>query len=128
MHLEVKIATKRAEILGCQYLIAEAYNHHYDIFFSSDAANLNARIEPYPDRYVMGSLDGTLVATAGLYIRSTYGERYGQVTDDEIHRLLLEAGATQRYSARRKREYTKIVIRPDWQGDRAAFLRYVPGP
>jgi GNAT superfamily N-acetyltransferase len=115
-HLEVKIAVKRAEVLHCQYLIAEAYNKHYDIFFSSDAVNLNARIEPYPDRYVMGMLDGELVATAGLYLRDTYAERYGEVTNSEIERLLVQAGASKKYSARRKREYTKIVIRPDWQG------------
>lgn len=116
LQLEIKLATKRADALRCQYLVAEAYNRKYDIFFSTDAVNLNARIEPYPDRYVMGLVEGDLVATAGLYLRSTYIERFGQVDDAQIDKLLEEAGMLGRYSAKRKREYTKLVIREDWEG------------
>jgi hypothetical protein len=115
-NLEIKLATRRADALRCQYLIAEAYNRNYDIFFSSDAVNLDARIEPYPDRYAMGIIDGELVATAGLYLRATYIERFGQVSDDDIDTLLKDAGVFGRYCAQRKREYTKLVIRDDWEG------------
>src|SRR6185503_3611114 len=116
MDLEIKLAIKRGDILRCQYLIAESYNRRYDIFFSNDVVNLNARIEPYPDRYAMGLIGGELVATAGLYVQETYVERFGGVTAADIDRLLREAGAAGRYSAQRRREYTKLVIRGDWEG------------
>lgn len=116
MQLEIKLATKRGDVLRCQYLIAEAYNHYYEIFFSKDIVNLNARIEPYPDRYVMGLIDGEMVATAGLYLQYTYCERFGGVTDPDIEKMLLEAEVSDRYTAKRKREYTKLVIREDWEG------------
>jgi hypothetical protein len=116
LHLEVKLATKRADALRCQYLIAESYNHHYDIFFSRDSVNLDARIEPYPDRYVMGLVDGDVVVTAGLYLKSSYVERFGEVTDEDIDKLLKDADVHGRYSSKRKREFTKLVVRRDWEG------------
>src|SRR5262249_54351752 len=95
---------------------AEAYNRFYEIFFSKDIVNLDARIEPYPDRYLMGLIDGEIVATAGLYLQYTYCARYGEVTDEEIDQMLAEARVSDRYSAKKKREYTKLVIREDWEG------------
>ena len=116
MQLEIKLAKKRGDVLRCQYLIAEAYNRFYEIFFSRDLVNPNARIEPYPDRYLMGLIDGEVVATAGLYLQYTYCARYGDVKDEEIDGLLNTAGVADRYTAKRKREYTKLVIRQDWEG------------
>lgn len=112
----IKIATRRSEILQCQYFIAEIYNSAYNIVFSSDIADLDQAIEPYPDRYVMGLIDGKLVAAAGLYIRRTYVATYGGITDDEIDTKIAEANMSHRYSAKRKREYTKLVVRGNYNG------------
>jgi hypothetical protein len=116
MRVEVKLAVKRGDILRCQYLIAEMYNRSYEIFFSKDIVNPHERIEPYPNRYAMGTINGELVATVGLTLGRTYVEEYGGVTDEDIDRVLAEAGALGRYSATRKREYTKLVISPAWEG------------
>lgn len=121
MNLEIKLAVRRGDILRCQYLIAEAYNRHYEIFFSNDIVNLNARIEPYPDRYAMGTINGEIVATVGLYLQETYSEQYGGVTEKDIDRLLHEAGVEGRYSSKRKREFTKLVVRDDWEGRGLAY-------
>ena len=107
---------RRAEVVRCQYLIADTYNRHYDIVFSNDSVDLNAKIEPYPDRYVMGLVDGQIVAAAGLYLHNTYVERYGRVTDDEIRAVIEAAGASDRYPTFSKREYTKLVVHRDWEG------------
>jgi hypothetical protein len=114
--LEVKIATRRSEILQCQYFIAEVYNGAYNIVFSSDIADLNQAIEPYPDRYVMGLIDGKIVAAAGLYIRKTYVATYGGVTDEEIDLQIAATNMSHRYTSKRKREYTKLVVRGDHNG------------
>lgn len=116
IQLEIRIARKRSEILQCQYLIAAIYNRHYDIVFSAEGADLDAKIEPYPHYYVMGLVDGELIACAGLYVRETYVERYGQVDDAEIQQLLRQAQAENRYSLACKHEYTKLVVRQDFEG------------
>jgi hypothetical protein len=84
--------------------------------FSSDIADLDQAIEPYPDRYVMGLLEGKLVAAAGLYIRRTYVATYGGITDEEIDEKIAAANMGHRYSAKRKREYTKLVVRGNHNG------------
>lgn len=117
MRMLVTMATRRADVLRCQYLIAESYNRHYDIYFSKDVVNLNDRIEPYPDRYAMGIIDGEVVATAGLNLGRTYVETYGGVSEEDIRRVLTSANATG-YSARLKREYTKLVISEAWERKR----------
>lgn len=116
MKLEVRIARTRAEILRCQYLIAETYNRQYEVVFSDDGYDLEAKIEPWPHRYVMGLADGEHVAACGLYLSDTYVERFGQVSDGEIQALVDGAGAGARYSAARKRELTKLVVDPRFRG------------
>ena len=112
--LEVRVARRYAEVVRCQYLIAEVYNKHYGIVFSKDCVDLHAKIEPYPHKYVMGLVDGEVVAAAGLYLRDTYVERYGQVTDDDLRAALgADAG---RYDPSRKREYTKLVVKDGFEG------------
>ena len=111
-----RIAHSRAEILACQYLVAEVYNEEYEVVFSDDSYDLDAKVEPWPHRYLMGLADGQLVATAGLYLRDTYVERFGNVSRAEIQGLIERAGGTPRFDAGRKREITKVCVRRDRRG------------
>ena len=115
MILRISIAKTRAEVLRCQYFIAEIYNKHYQIMFSEDGHDLDARIEPYPQKYLMGTVDGQLVCAVGLYTRNTYVERYGGITDDELQAKLEEAGVSEAYVGATRRELTKLVVRDGWE-------------
>ena len=116
MKLRISVAERQADVLRCQYFIAEIYNRRYQIMFSEEVHDLEARIEPYPQRYLMGTVDGELVATLGLYTRNTYVERYGDVTEDDIHAELERAGALEQYAAHTLRELTKLVVADAWEG------------
>lgn len=114
MKLTLRIAQTRAEVLRCQYFIAEKYHRLYGITFSQDLFNLEARIEPYPHRYLMASVGGELVGTIGLYEHDTYVERYGAITDPEVAALLEQTGAAAAYPTSVRRELTKLVVRDGW--------------
>ncbi len=116
MELTIKVAQRRSEILQCQYMIASIYHRYYDIVFSTDIVDLNAKIEPYPHQYIMGLLDGQLAACAGLYIGETYITRYGDVDDNDIIRLLEDAGVRDRYREFELHELTKLVVAEKWEG------------
>ena len=107
--MELRLAKTRAEVLQCQYQIAAIYNKEYEVYFSDDAYDLDAKIEPWPHRYLMGLVGGELVCCAGLYVRNTYVERFGNVSDEEIDAIIRDAGGADRYAAVRKREITKLV-------------------
>ncbi|HXI58745.1 MAG TPA: GNAT family N-acetyltransferase [Polyangia bacterium] len=111
-----RIAQSRAEVLACQYLVAEVYNKEYEVVFSDDGYDLDAKIEPWPHRYLMGYADGQLVAAAGLYLHNTYVERFGGVSRQEIQAVIETAGGAPRYDAARKREITKVSVLPDKRG------------
>jgi hypothetical protein len=115
LQIEIRMARRHSEVLACQYLIAEVYNRHYDIVFSRDEVDLNAKIEPYPHRYVMGVVGSELVAAAGLYTSNTYVDRYGGIGGEELERALVEAGVPERVR-NPHREYTKLVVRQGWEG------------
>jgi GNAT superfamily N-acetyltransferase len=110
MRVQVELASTRGAILRCQYLIAETYNREYDVVFSDDRYDLAAKIEPWPHRYLMISIDGSLAGACGLYLRETYVERFGGVNDGDLQALIDAAGAAHRYRASRKREVTKLVV------------------
>jgi hypothetical protein len=114
--LHIRLAESRADVLRCQQLIAGIYNQAYQVVFSESGYDLEAKIEPWPHRYVMGFFGDDLVCAAGLYLDNTYVERFGQVTPDEFKSVIDEAGAAPRFDWRRKREYTKIVVREDMRG------------
>lgn len=114
--LLVRLAESRADVLRCQQMIAGIYNKEYKIVFSETNYDLEAKIEPWPHRYVMGLLGNELVCAAGLYLHSTYVERFGQISPEEFKAVIDEAGAAPRFDAARKREYTKIVVREDMRG------------
>jgi hypothetical protein len=114
--MEVRVARTRGDVLQCQYLIAEVYNREYEVVFSDDSYDLDAKIEPWPHRYLMGHVGGELIACAGLYLHDTYVERFGNVSNAEIDRLIHEAGAAPRFTAERKREITKVSVRKSARG------------
>ena len=78
--------------------------------FSEDHYDLDAKIEPWPHRYLMGLVDGQQVAVAGLYLRNTYVERFGLVSDQDIAGSLRAAGVEGGYDPRNRREITKLVV------------------
>lgn len=114
--MELRLARSRRDVLQCQYLIAEIYNREYEVVFSDDAYDLDAKIEPWPHRYLMGIVAGEVVACAGLYLRNTYVERFGDVSDADIDALIREAGGCPPFAAARKREITKVVVRRSARG------------
>ncbi len=116
MKLLIRRAESRADILRCRQLIAEVYNRDYEVVFSESHYDLAAKIEPWPHRFLMASHGNDLVAACGLYTHNTYVERFGNVSDDDVLRLLGEAGAGTAYDARARREFTKMSVRHDWRG------------
>ena len=92
MRVEVRMARSREEIARCQYAIAEVYNRQYEVVFSEDHHDLEAKIEPWPHRYLMVLHDGDLAATIGLYLRNTYVERFGQVERTEFESRVRQRG------------------------------------
>jgi hypothetical protein len=113
--MQLYIATSRAEILRCQYLIAKIYNEDYEVYFSEDGYDLAAKIEPWPHRYMYGTIDGEMVAAAGLYLFDTYVERFGNASEEEMDAVIAAGDPDRRYSAARKREVTKVSVRREWR-------------
>jgi hypothetical protein len=110
VRLRLQVARSPGDVLRCQQLIAEVYNGQYGVVFSKDIYDLEAKIEPWPHRYLMGLVDGELVAVCGLYLRDTYVERFGLVSDADVARVLREAGVNGRYHPAHRREFTKLVV------------------
>jgi hypothetical protein len=113
--VQVQIARSRADVVRCQNAIAEVYNRDYEVVFSEDRSDLEAKIEPWPHRYLMVLHEGTLAATIGIYLRNTYTERYGQLERADFQRLIDGSGATG-YSPDRMREVTKLVVPHAFRG------------
>jgi hypothetical protein len=116
MKMLLRRAESRADILRCRQLIAEVYNRDYEVVFSEDHYDLEAKVEPWPHRFLMALCGGELVAACGLYLHNTYVERFGQVTDADLERMVSEAGATGRFDVTRRREFTKMSVRHSWRG------------
>jgi len=116
VRVDVRIARSREEVARCQYAIAEVYNRQYGVVFSEDHHDLEAKIEPWPHRYLMVLHDGDLAATLGLYLRNTYVERFGQVQRAEFERTLGGEYMSEDYDVGRLREVTKLVVKPEYRG------------
>lgn len=114
MKLRLTIAHSRAEIMRAQALIAEIYNREYEVVFSDDHYDLVAKIEPWPHRYVMGTIDGEVACAAGLYTHATYVERFGLIEAKDIRVLRQEAGLPELDMP--NREVTKLVVNPKFRG------------
>lgn len=120
MKVLVRIARTREEIVTCQYAIAEVYNRQYDVVFSEDQHDLEAKIEPWPHRYLMVLVGDTLAATIGIYLRNTYVERFGQVERAEFERALGRPDTIEQYDVARLREITKLIVKPEFRGQNLA--------
>jgi hypothetical protein len=116
MKLLLRRAETHADILRCRRLIAEVYNRDYEVVFSEDRYDLEAKIEPWPHRFLMALHDGELVAACGLYMHDTYVERFGQVTDTDLECMVSAAAVTGQYDVTHRREFTKMSVRHDWRG------------
>ncbi|MEO8623202.1 MAG: GNAT family N-acetyltransferase [bacterium] len=120
MRVAVRMARTREEVARCQYAIAEVYNRQYEVVFSEDHHDLEAKIEPWPHRYLMVLYEGTLAATIGLYLRNTYVERFGKVERTEFQGALGTAITQEQYDVSRLREITKLVVQPEFRGQNLA--------
>jgi len=117
MKIRLAIASSRAEVLRCQYLIAEVYNQEYNIFFSDDSYDLHGKVEPWPHRYLMATVGGEVAGCIGMYLRDTYVGRFGNVGDDEVRRAVVAAGGdAERWLPERKREPTKLAVHSNYRG------------
>jgi len=92
------------------------------VVFSEDHYDLDAKIEPWPHRFLMGLVDGTPVSVVGMYDRNTYVERFGLVSDEEIAAALRAAGLEGRYDPHARREVTKLVVAPGFRNLRVTPL------
>jgi hypothetical protein len=115
VRVRLRIARSSADVLSCQRLIAEVYNRHYGVVFSDDIYDLDAKIEPWPHRYLMAFSGDDLAVVCGLYMHHTYVERFGLVTDAEIAEQLEQAGVRGKYDPGVRREVTKLVVAPPWR-------------
>lgn len=114
MKLRLEIAATSAEVLRCKQLVAEVYNGRYGVVFSQDHYDLDAKIEPWPHRFLMGLVDGEIAAVCGLYMKDTYVERFGGVSRDDFGACLEAAGVDGTTGASQVREFTKLVVSPRW--------------
>jgi hypothetical protein len=108
----VDVARTDSDIQQCRALIADVYGEDYGVCFRDGPADFEAHVERWPDRFIVGRVAGHLVATMGIYLRDTSVQRHGNVTDQEIARLLREAGVGDRFDVTRTREFTKLSIAP----------------
>ena len=115
MKVQLRIARSSADVLSCQCLIAQVYNRHYGVVFSDDIYDLDAKIEPWPHRYLMAFSGDELAAVCGIYLHHTYVERFGLVSDAEISAQLEQAGVRASYDPGLRRELTKLVVAPPWR-------------
>jgi hypothetical protein len=118
--VDVRIARTREDVARCQYAIAEVYNRQYEVVFSEDRHDLEAKIEPWPHRYLMVLAGDTLAATIGLYLRNTYVERFGKVEREEFEQALGTPNTKEQYDVSRLREITKLVVQPEFRGQNLA--------
>lgn len=112
MKIRIAIAESSGEVLRCRQLVGDVYHRRYGVVFSSDTYDLDRKIEPWPHRFLMALAGAELVAACGLYVRNTYVERFGLVTDAEVAASLRAAGVNGAYDPAARRELTKIVVSP----------------
>ena len=116
MKVLLRRAESRGDIMRCRQLIAEVYNRDYEVVFSEDHYDLEAKIEPWPHRFLMVLQGRELIAACGLYMYNTYVERFGQVSDDDLRDMLSAADVAAQYDVTSRREFTKMSVRHSWRG------------
>jgi GNAT superfamily N-acetyltransferase len=113
--IQIKIAQTSAEINQCKSLISEIYYQKLGITFSDSISDAEAKIEVYPQYYLMALCSEILIGTIGLYTNGTNAERHGKVTEQDVNILLTEAKVINRYLGKYLRELTKFVVKDEWQ-------------
>lgn len=112
--LRFSIAETDSDIATCQSLISDTYLRDYGVEMTPDRTDPNGGIERLPDRLLMATDGGEVVACSGLYLHKTYVEEFGHITDVDLNRVLQAAGvstATKRPTI----ELTKAVVRRDYR-------------
>ena len=113
--MHIRRAESDEEQQACKDLIARVYRDAYGVTLTDGTTDPDGGLERFPDRFAMGTVDGRLVATCGLYTSDTYVERYGLVSREALDEAL-EAAEVSPYDVRgRERpfyEYTKVVVDP----------------
>jgi len=122
--LEISLADKWSQQLACKYNTSEIYFKHYRGIFADDGFGIEAHMEPYPDRFLMGRIDNGLVGSVGLYLAECYVMNYGGVTHSDIQKLLEAASVADRYKDAPIREITKLAVREEGKGFGKLLLRY----
>jgi hypothetical protein len=115
MKMRLTVAESEAEVLRCKQLIASVYNRQYGVVFSREGHDLDAKVEPWPHRYLMAVSGEALAATFGLYVRDTYVERFGGIHPEEIEETVALAAPGGEYAGAPRRELTKLVVAPPWR-------------
>lgn len=115
MKMHVRVAESAADVLRCQQLIASVYHDQYGVVFSRDRYDLEAKIEPWPHRYLMALVGDALAVTVGQYARDTYVERFGGIGSDEIEAAIARADGGNGFAGAPRREFTKLVVAPPWR-------------
>lgn len=111
--IEVHIASTPEEIAQCKALAAEVYEREYGVRLTDHLLNPLGYRERFPDRFVMGYVNGRFALSAGLYVGETYAQMFGRLTNDDIRPVLEEAGCPEAID-RPRVEYTKLVIKPEF--------------
>ncbi|MGB3209046.1 MAG: hypothetical protein WBB28_28985 [Crinalium sp.] len=115
----IKVAKTLSEINQCKTLISEIYYQQYGITFSDFISDPEAKIESYPQYYLMALSCEILVGTVGLYTAGTNVEKYGNLTEEDIREVLIQAKASDRFSGK-VRELTKWVVKKEWRSKKIA--------
>jgi hypothetical protein len=111
--MRVRLAADPPDVAACRELIGRVYLERYGVTLSDAAADPDGGAERFPDRYVLGEVDGRMVACAGLYCGTTYVERFGGVDAGDVRAACRQAGLEPaEYADRPFVEYTKIVVDP----------------
>lgn len=116
MKVLIRRAESRGDVMRCRQLIAEVYNRDYEVVFSEDHYDLEAKIEPWPHRFLMVLHGRELIAACGLYLHDTYVERFGSVGESDLAAMLSGAGVADRFDPAKRREFTKMSVRHTWRG------------
>jgi len=115
--LLVRRATTPEDAEIARRLIHRVYSRQYGVRFTDDhrLCDPSQSLEPWPHRFVLGSVGGTVVAAAGLYVGWTYAQEFGELQEEQIADILRLRGAVS-HLTRPRVEYTKLVVHPDWTG------------
>lgn len=116
MKVLLRRAESRGDVVRCRQLIADVYNRDYEVVFSEDHYDLEAKVEPWPHRFLMVLNGRELIAACGLYMHDTYVERFGQVTDQDLREILRRENVAEEYDVTCRREFTKMSVRHSWRG------------